>query len=84
VFGFLFLGGAFGIVCMANAFSVKRYYPIYDLPPSSPGTLGCAVCPPFVKFTGYHSTYHILGSEVEKLAFNAIKRGVKMAHTISM
>ena len=38
----------------------------------------------YMKFTGYHSTYHISGGEVEKLAFNAVKRGAKATHTTPM
>ena len=63
-------------------FQPSDIIPFMTSPPlSGTETPGYAV---YMKFTGYHSTYHISGGEDEKLAFNTVKRGVKTVHTISM
>lgn len=65
-------------------FQSSDFIPFMTFPPSSTETLDYTVYPHFMEFIGYHSTYHASGSEVEKLAFNTIKRGIKTAHTISL
>lgn len=65
-------------------FQSSDIIPFMTFLPSSTETLNYTMYPHFMKFTGYHSTYHIFGSEVEKLAFNTVERGIKMPHIISL